>query len=253
MKLFRREIRLPALSRRQWCALGITAAAVAGLMAGLWLVGRPVLALLGDPAAFRAWVEARGPWGRVAFVGLMALQIFVAVIPGEPLELGAGYAFGAWEGTMLCLAGAALGSVAVFALVRTLGVRVVELFFPREKIQQLSFLRTARRRDMLLFTVFCIPGAPKDILTYASGLTSISLGRWLLLTTPARIPSIITSTIGGDALGVGNLTFALAVLAVTVAISAGGLLLYRRICRRENAQAAAHPAGGLLEDEKVYK
>ena len=27
MKLFRREIRLPALSRRQWHALGITAAA----------------------------------------------------------------------------------------------------------------------------------------------------------------------------------------------------------------------------------
>ena len=61
-------------------------------------------------------------------MGMMTLQIVVAFIPGEPLEIAAGYAFGAWQGTVLCLLGAAGGSIGVFLLVRTLGVRAVELF-----------------------------------------------------------------------------------------------------------------------------
>lgn len=201
-----------------------------------WFAGRPVLELAADPDRFRAWVAERGWWGQLAFVGMMALQIFVAVIPGEPLELAAGYAFGAWLGMGLCLAGAALGSMSVFLLVRSLGVKAVETFFPREKIMELSFLKDVRRRDVLIFTLFCIPGSPKDLLTYVSGLTNISLARWLLLTTPARIPSIITSTVGGDALGVGNVSFAVGVFAVTLLISGGGILAYRRICRTSAVQ-----------------
>lgn len=189
----------------------------------------------------------RGWWGQLAFVGMMALQIFVAVIPGEPLELTAGYAFGAWLGMGLCLAGAALGSIVVFLLVRSLGVRAVEAFFPREKIMELSFLKDVRRRDVLIFTLFCIPGSPKDLLTYVSGLTNISLARWLLLTTPARIPSIVTSTVGGDALGVGNIPFAIAVFMVTLLISGGGILAYRRICR---TSAVREQAGKPAEQEK---
>ena len=47
----------------------------------------------------------------------------------------------------------------------------------------------------------------------------------------ARIPSIVTSTIGGSALGVQNYVFAAIALGVTLLISGAGLLIYRRICR----------------------
>lgn len=226
----------PPMEPRQRLALAAGGVVLLLFLTVFWFAGRPILDLAGDPDRFRAWVAERGWWGQLAFVGMMALQIFVAVIPGEPLELAAGYAFGAWQGMGLCLAGAALGSITVFLLVRILGVRAVETFFPREKIMELSFLKDARRRDVLIFTLFCIPGSPKDLLTYISGLTNISLGRWLLLTTPARIPSIITSTVGGDALGVGNVPFAVGVFAVTLLISGGGILAYRRICRTSAVQ-----------------
>ena len=238
-QMLHRFAQRPPMQPRQWLALGAGALVLVLFLVIFWFAGRPILELAGDPDRFRTWVAERGWWGQLAFVGMMALQIFVAVIPGEPLELAAGYAFGAWLGMGLCLAGAALGSIVVFLLVRSLGVRVAEAFFPREKILELSFLRDVRRRDVLIFTLFCIPGSPKDLLTYVSGLTNISLARWLLLTTPARIPSIITSTVGGDALGVGNIPFAIAVFAVTLLISAGGILMYRRICRTGAAQEKA--------------
>lgn len=42
---------------------------------------------------------------------------------------------------------------------------------------------------------------------------------------------MVTSTIGGSALGVQNYVFAAIALGVTLLISGAGLLIYRRICR----------------------
>ena len=114
-------------------------------------------------------------------------------------------------------------------LVRNWGIRVVEVFFPREKILSSKLLRDRKKRDALTFILMFIPGTPKDILTYCAGLTDMPLGTWLLISTIARIPSVVTSTIGGNALGLQDYWFALAVFGVTLALSLGGWLLYRRM------------------------
>ena len=162
----------------------------------------------------------------------------MAIIPGEPLEIGAGYAFGAVEGTILCLIGAVLGGAIVVLLVRRYGIKLVEVFFPKEKIMSLRFMQDSRRLELLVFIVFMIPGTPKDLLCYAVGLTNLRMRDWLWISLVARIPSIITSTIGGNALGERNYVFAAAVFAVTLLISLGGILLYRHICRKENEELA---------------
>lgn len=205
-----------------------------GLAAALFFtVGQPLVRFLSEPELFRAWVDAHGAWGRLAFVGMVALQVIVAVIPGEPFEIGAGYAFGLWEGTALCLLGETLGTLAVFLFVRRFGTRAVELFFPLEKLRELKFLKNTKKLHLMTFLVFFIPGSPKDVLTYFLGLTEMKLLPCLLLTGLGRIPAVITSTIGGDALGLQNYQFAILVFAVTVVISLAGLLVFRRLCRRE--------------------
>ena len=195
----------------------------------LLAVGRPMLRFIENPGGFRAWVDGHGIWGRIAFVGMMFFQVVVAIVPGEPLEIAAGYAFGFWEGTLLCQIGIFLGSLTVFLFVRNWGIRVVEVFFPREKILSSKLLRDRRKRDALAFILMFIPGTPKDILTYCAGLTDMPLGTWLLISTIARIPSVVTSTIGGNALGLKDYWFALTVFAATLVLSLGGWLLYRRL------------------------
>ena len=74
-----------------------------------------------DPETFRLWVDSHGFGGKLAMVGMMVLQVVVAVIPGEALEIGAGYAFGAWEGLLLCLIGAAIGSAIIFIFCQAFG------------------------------------------------------------------------------------------------------------------------------------
>ena len=139
-------------------------------MIGLFFaLGKPMAALFEDPERFRSWVREMGAGGRLAFVGMVAVQIVVAFIPGEPLEIAAGYAFGAWEGTLLCMLGAGVGGMAVFLLARKLGVRAVEAFVPREKIDSLGFVRDARRLTLWMWILFLIPGTPKDALAYRRG------------------------------------------------------------------------------------
>lgn len=193
--------------------------------------GKPLIQFVQEPERFRAWVDEQGVMAPIAFLGMLVLQIVVAVIPGEPLEIAAGYAFGAVEGTLLCLFGAFLGRVAVFLLVRKLGARAVDVFFPLDKLNELKFLQNKRRLTLWVFFLFFLPGTPKDALCYVVGLTDLPLRSWLIISAIAPLPSIVTSTIGGDALGMGDYGFAILVFAVTVAISGLGLLAYHLICR----------------------
>ena len=192
-----------------------------------WFIGRPLVRFASRPEEFRLWVDGHGLLGMAAYVGMVFLQVVVAVIPGEPLEISGGYAFGALRGSVLCLLGGVLGSVAVFALVRRFGRELVEIFFPREKLEKLKFLQSSPKRDALFWLIFTVPGTPKDLLCYFAGLTDLSWGKWLLLCTVGRLPSVLTSTIGGSALGVKDYQFAILVFAVTLAVSGVGLLIYR--------------------------
>ncbi len=193
--------------------------------------GKPLIQFVQEPERFRAWVDEQGILAPIAFLGMLVLQIVVAVIPGEPLEIAAGYAFGAVEGTLLCLSGAFLGRVAVFLLVRKLGARAVDVFFPLDKLNELKFLQNKRRLTLWVFFLFFLPGTPKDVLCYVVGLTDLPLRSWLIISAIAPLPSIVTSTIGGDALGMGDYGFALLVFVITVVISGLGLLAYHLICR----------------------
>lgn len=191
-------------------------------------IGGPLLEMLGDPDEFRSWVDSHSMFGRLIFIGMVILQVIVAVIPGEPMEIGAGYAFGAVEGTILCLVGTAIGSSLVFLFTKKLGIRMVEAFISREKLQSLKFLQNAERLNLVIFLAFLIPGTPKDILTYFAGLTPIRLRTFLLLTSLARIPSVVSSTLGGNALGTENYGMAVVVFLVTAVISAIGALIYKQ-------------------------
>ncbi len=224
----------PPLTQKQkkWLA---AAALVVFLLLSLavgWFIGRPMIRFARQPELFRAWVEARGLWGKVLYVGMCFLQVVVALIPGEPLEISGGYAFGGFWGSVLCLLGLFLGGVAVFALVRRFGQSIVEVFFPAEKLEKLHFLKNSPKRSFLFWLIFTVPGTPKDLLCYFAGLTDIRWSTWLLLCSVGRIPSVLTSTLGGSALGQKSYVVAAAVFGGTLVLSLLGILIYRAICRR---------------------
>ena len=189
-----------ALLRRAVMALSLVLCAAACAA-----VGVPMVRLAREPEAFRLWVAGFGVWGRVIYVAAVAAQVVLAVIPGEPLELAGGYAFGAVEGTVLALLGIVLGSGAVYGLVRRFGRGAAAVFFSREQINSLEFLLASPKSRALAFLLMTVPGTPKDLLSYFAGLTGLGLWEWLGIVAVARIPSVIGSTCSGGAAGNGDI------------------------------------------------
>lgn len=196
-------------------------------------VGIPLIKLAGKPQEFRDWVDSKGIWGPVLYVALVIFQILIAFIPGEPLEIVAGYVFGTFKGTVLCIAAASLGSIIVLFLVRKFGKALLEIYFDKEKIENLKFLQSSQKKIVVFMILFIVPGTPKDLLCYYGGLTDISMPLLIFICTVCRLPSIITSTIGGNALGTGEYGFAIIVFAVTAVISAIGIYIYNRLSKKE--------------------
>lgn len=202
-----------------------------------YFIGIPMVRLAEDPQQFQAIVDSYGIWSRVIFIGMVVLQVIVAFIPGEPIELAAGYAFGFIEGTLLTFTGFLIGSLLIFLMVRKFGVKLVEVFFPMEKINQFSFLRNPKKTKALAFILMLIPGTPKDFLSYFAGLTQLSLKTWLLIVAVGRLPSLITSTATGAAAGNANYILSAVMLAITLLLTVAGIIYYRIICKQQNSES----------------
>lgn len=206
----------------------ISAVFLALTVLGIWLMRE----YLADPDLVRERIGEHYFLGALALVLISAAQVVVALVPGEVVEIAAGYVFGSWIGSFLCLVGIVLGSSTTILLVRRFGARFVYAFYPKEKIDALPIINDPAKRNLLTFILFVIPGTPKDLFTYAIGLTDMSIPLYIALTTVARFPSVILSTVSGNAVGDENYTKAILFAVITAAVSGIGVLVYRIFSRR---------------------
>ncbi len=217
--------------RRKWLA-GISIAVVVLLVVLVTLFVSHWLRSFSQED-FRDYVRSFGVLAPLVMLGLQILQVFIALIPGEIVESAAGYVLGPWLGTAVCYLGIAIASVLIFTLTRRYGIRLVEVFISREKINELRFLNTEQKRNNLIFLLFFIPGTPKDLLTYFIGLTNVRLRTFLMLSMVARIPSMITSTFGGHLLGEERYVGAVILYGFTGLLSLAGMAGYNRYLKRK--------------------
>ena len=151
------------------------------------------------------------------------------MIPGEPIEILAGILYGPLWGTLTCMLGIFIGSIIVYLLVRKLGMPIVSIFIDPEKFQNLRILQDERRFERIAFLLFFIPGTPKDLLTWAAGLIHIRPLRFFILSTIARLPSILTSTLAGTTLLSGDFSTTVLIFVVTGCISMVGLWAHKKL------------------------
>ena len=223
------DVRRRALRRRVLIGL-VTAASITALLCWEYLPG--LLAWLADARAVRAFVSDHAFVSRLAMLGINIVQVLLAFLPGEPVELASGYAFGFWEGTALCLVASGLATSMIYWATRRWGWKLVGLFFDRSLFDRFSWLKSAKRLELIMLIVFLIPGTPKDFLTYFAGLTNMRFLPVVLIATFGRIPSIVTSTITASAVGSGNWPLVACTLVASAFLLAVGGLMCRRLRSR---------------------
>lgn len=165
----------------------------------------------------------------LAMISLIALQIFLAFLPGEPLELASGYIFGSFEGTIICLIGSMIGTVIVYYLARLFQYTIIDKMFSASQIAEVQKLFSSKKSKFWLFVILLIPGSPKDIITYLVSLSDIELKHWVLLATIGKIPSIVTSTYLVGSLKEGKIILAGFIFLITIILVVGGAIYYKKI------------------------
>lgn len=181
--------------------------------------------------AFRDKVESSGFWGMLSLFGLQVANIFLIVVPGEPIEIIAGMCYGAFWGTIFVMASACIITIGIFFLVRKLGRKFVYDFCSKERIEKIEnskLFRNPKKIEMIMLILFLIPGTPKDLLVYLGGLLPIKASRFILISTLARIPSIISSTIAGDQLAVGQWQLGLILYAAIIVLVLIIIFIYNK-------------------------
>lgn len=217
--------------KREWVRL-ILSALVLFAMVPITILAIPKVMALTQPHTrelLQRQLESQGIGGWIAFLGIQVIQVVVAMIPGEPIEILAGILYGPLWGTLTCMLGIFIGSIIVYLLVRKLGMPIVSIFIDPEKFQNLRILQDERRFERIAFLLFFIPGTPKDLLTWAAGLIHIRPLRFFILSTIARLPSILTSTLAGTTLLSGDFSTTVLIFVATGCVSMVGLWVHKKL------------------------
>ncbi|CAN5477753.1 hypothetical protein BH09CHL1_BH09CHL1_10400 [soil metagenome] len=141
----------------------------------------------GDGDRIRDYLRGLGFWGPVVSLGLMVLQAVVAPIPGTVIALANGLAYGTLWGGMLTLSGQTLAAIVCFELARRLGRSRVEAM-TKSNADDLNKGLLARWGALGIFAARLFPGLSFDVISYAAGLTRISLTRFTLATIAGAAP-----------------------------------------------------------------
>ena len=149
-----------------------------------------------DRERVSAFLASLGPLSFVGFIGLQALQVVAAPIPGEVTGVMGGFLYGPFLGLFLSTIGLTLGSWINFALSKTFGRPFVDRFVSKKTLDKYDYL-LHHKGAFLVFVLFLIPGFPKDILCYILGLGHLTTREFLIISTVGRFGGTVLLTLGG--------------------------------------------------------
>lgn len=170
-------------------------------------------------------VRGAGPWGVLVLLGIQFLQVVVALIPGEVVQIAAGMIYGPWLGALIVLFGAAVSSAFIFTLVKKLGAPFVQDMVPNKYLDKFRAFERTGKFDIIVFILFLIPGLPKDVFAYLVPLTDMRMKKYLIISTVGRIPGVLASTIAASGLIEGNYASSIIIFLITAAIA--GLAIWK--------------------------
>ena len=198
----------------------LAALALFGLVAGgfVWFQAVTDYDLLSE-AGLRHLAEELSWRGPLLYMLTIAVAVVISQLPGVPLTIAAGALWGPATATVYSVTGGFIGALIAYLLGRTLGRTVVRAL--SGKVISFNLARGERFVGGLILLTRLLPLFPFDVVSYAAGISGLSLRIYAPVTLIGMIPSTFLLTyLGasvmvspGVALGLSGLT--LAVLAVT--------------------------------------
>ncbi|MBW4622316.1 MAG: TVP38/TMEM64 family protein [Cyanosarcina radialis HA8281-LM2] len=161
----------------------------------LWLQ-RPSLNLF-TPTGFQQAVKNLGLFGPLVYVGVLVLSVVISPIPSAPLAVVAGAIWGPILAGIYSVIGGFLGSLIAYFLGRTLGRSAIVAL--TGKVVYFSKQRGEVFLGWSIFITRLLPVFSFDLISYAAGITGLSLPIYAIATLLGMIPSTFLLTFMGTA------------------------------------------------------
>ena len=168
-------------------------------------------------------IRSAGPLGVLMLLGLQFVQIVVAFIPGEVVQVAAGMMYGPWLGTLVVIVGCVFSSAFIYWLVHKLGAPFVQAMVPDRFFERVKDFENSGKLNVIVFVLFLIPGLPKDTFTYLVPLTNMRMRDFLVISNVARIPGVFLSAYAADDLMEGNFLRSALLFLIAAALACLGI------------------------------
>lgn len=121
------------------------------------------------------------------YIGIQILQIVISIIPGQAFQFAAGYLYGFLPGLLFSVIGAFAGTTISFYLAKILGKDAVHLFFGEERTTYFVERLNSKRAYTIVFLLYLIPGLPKDVVSYAAGVSEMKFKAFMAFSMAGRV------------------------------------------------------------------
>lgn len=121
------------------------------------------------------------------YIGIQVLQIIISVIPGQAFQFAAGYLYGFLPGLVFSIVGAFLGTTISFYLAKILGKDAVHLFFGEARTNYFIERLNSKKAYVIVFLLYLIPGLPKDVVSYAAGVSDMNFKAFMAFSMMGRL------------------------------------------------------------------
>src|SRR5712692_3381080 len=215
---------MTAIWKKRLLALFLTLGAVS-ICYALWRSG--VLLQLTNRQQVIATLRAGGTTGPLLCIAIQFVQVVIFFIPGEITQFAAGYVFGAWLGYLYSVVGIMLGSTFNFYFARVFGRPALEKFIRRATLDKIDHTLNNAKGKSAVFLLFLLPGLPKDAMSYAAGLSTMSLVEFVVISGLGRTPAMILSILLGSQAYQKDYR-RMIITAVASGLAVGAYFLYER-------------------------
>lgn len=165
----------------------------------------------------------------LVYIGLQVLQIIISLIPGQALQFAAGLVYGFWPGFLISLVGAVIGTVVTYYLAKLLGQEALHVLFGKRNIEDNLKKLNSKKGYILVFLIYLIPGVPKDLCSYAAGLSNMKLSAFIILSTAGRTPGMMGSLLIGRQIGEGDYTSVIVIGVIAVILFILGVIYHSKL------------------------
>ena len=183
--------------------------------------------ILTDRDALSAFLEANEGQNALIYFLIEVVTVTIGLPIGQVVNFAGGFIFGVGIAYLLSIGGTAVGTFIAFNIARYFGKEFVIMVFKEKNVDKFVAMMSTSKAYIVIVLFYLIPGFPKDLFTYAAGLTNLKAIPFVLTASIARSPAMLATLLFADFLRAENYV-GVAVVIIIVAVFLVVVLVKRK-------------------------